>query len=163
MTTHAYPTAALAGDYARAAGGLALVGAPLALLDLPLAAVLVLSALALLFLVFGIRTALRQMSRVELSDEAIAACGPLAARVDWDALDDVRLRYYATRRDRKNGWMQLVLGSGGRRLSLDSTIDGFDVIARRAACAAIQRHLVIGTATAENFAALGIRLTAGEA
>jgi hypothetical protein len=161
MSEHRYPTDALIGDYARAGAGLALVGAPLALLPLNLYVEGVLGALAALFGAFGAMTAMRHVRRIEVGEEGIAAQGPFPVRLAWDALDGVALRYFATRRDGAKGWMELRLSGAGRRLLLDSRIDGFADIAARSARIAQRKHLSITPATAQNFAALGIEMAAG--
>lgn len=161
MSEHRYPTDALIGDYARAAAGLFLAGAPLVLVPLNIYVESALGALAVLFGCFGGLTALRQLRPIEVGEEGIAARGPFPVRLTWEALDGVTLRYFATRRDGSRGWMELKLRSAGRRLLLDSRIDGFNQIAARTARAAAQRHLSLTPATAANFAALGIEMAPG--
>ena len=60
--------------------------------------------------------------------------------------------------------MELKLRGAGRRLLLDSRIEGFNDIAQRTASAVARRHLPLTPATAANFAALGIPMasSAGE-
>ena len=94
-----------------------------------------------------------------MSDQGIEAQGPFPVRLDWAALDEVGLRYYATRRDGANGWMQLVLRAAGLKLRLDSRIEDFNAIAERVAFVVRRRCLSVTPATAANFAALGIALT----
>jgi hypothetical protein len=158
MSRHLYPTEALIGDYGRAAGGLALVGLPLVALDLSVWLVAIFAALAVLFAAFGLRTVLRQASPVEMDEEAIASGGPFPTRIPWSALNELKLGYYTTRRDGKNGWMQLALAGGGKKLNLDSRITNFDGIVRRAALAAEANGIPVGITTAANFAALGFEL-----
>ena len=162
MSRHLYPTAALAGDYARAAAGLALTVPPLVLLQLNAVVAAIFAALVGLFAVFAGRTVLRQRAVIEMDETAIESSGPLAVRLAWDALDELKLGYYATRRDGGGGWMQLALRAGGRRLFLDSRIDGFAAIAARAAEAARRRQLTLSTTTANNLASLGIAATPAE-
>jgi hypothetical protein len=133
MSLHSYPTGSLAGDYCRAGFGLVMVSAPLLLVPLTPTVAAVFGVLAVLFLLFGARTVLRQFDRVEVNDTGIASLGPFPKRIDWTSLEGIKLAYYATRRDGANGWMQLALKGGGRKVTLDSRIDGFDAIA---ACAA---------------------------
>ncbi|MGH7124855.1 MAG: hypothetical protein ACREFI_10815, partial [Stellaceae bacterium] len=85
-------------------------------------------------------------------------------QLTWEALEGVNLRYFATRRDGSKGWMELKLRGAGRRLLLDSRIDGFNDIAQRTARVVAQRHLPLTPATAANFTALGISMApnAGE-
>jgi hypothetical protein len=160
-TYHRYPFRALAGDYVRAALGLALVLLPLAVVPLNRWITVLFAVLAALFAAFAVRTALRQASPVEMTEEAIIAQGPFPRRLDWSRLDRVTLGYYATRRDGANGWMQLGLAAGGRRLKLDSRIDGFAAIAERAARAARRRQLALAPSTAANFAAMGLDMDSG--
>ena len=56
--------------------------------------------------------------------------------------------------------MQLELGAGRARLSLDSRLDGFDRLVRHAAEIATRRGLALSDATAANLQALGIRVAA---
>jgi hypothetical protein len=158
MTVHAYPTAALAGDYARALLGFALVTVPLAVVPLGLTVTGLLGAASVLFAAFGARTALRQLRRLELTNEGIAFAGVLPGDVRWDQLRDVRLAYYSTRRDGRDGWMQLALRGDRRTLRVDSRIAGFDAIAAKAAEVAQRRRLPLAASTCSNFAALGIHL-----
>ena len=156
MTRHRYPASALAADYARAALGLALTAAPLALVAMNPVLTGIFAALVALFLVFGASTLLHQLGPVELDERGIAITGPWRRRLDWAALERMSLRWFAARRDKRSGFMQLVLRGQGRRLSLDSRIDGFETIAAAAAAAAQQRRLALGETTLANVAALGI-------
>jgi hypothetical protein len=162
VTRHRYPTAALVGDYARAGAGLALTVPPLVLLELNPAVATIFAALAVLFAVFAGRTLLRQRAVIEMDETVIHSSGPLAVRLEWAALDEFKLAYYATRRDGSAGWMQLALRAGRQRLRLDSRIDGFAALATRAAEAARRRRLVLNTATANNLASLGIAAAPAE-
>jgi len=164
MSEHRYPVDTLLGDYVRAGAGLLLAGTPLVLVPLNVYVEGVLGALAGLFGCFGGLTALRHLRRIEVGEEGIAARGPFPAQLTWEALDGVTLRYFATRRDGSRGWMELKLCGAGRRLLLDSRIEGFNDIAQRTARAVARRHLPLTPATAANFAALGIPMasSAGE-
>jgi hypothetical protein len=158
MTTHAYSSESLIGDYGRAALGFGLVTIPLVTVDLGRWVMLILLALAALFVVFGARTAKRQLSPIRLDENGITAAGPFPTRLEWAALERIKLGYYATKRDRSSGWMQLVLKGAGRHITVDSRIDGFEEIARAAAHAALDRSIEITPTTAANFGALGIVL-----
>jgi hypothetical protein len=152
-----YPITALYADYLRAAFGLALTAGPLLLLDLAEVVAALLGALALLFAWFGMRTVLRHLSRVELSGNAIALCGPVSRRLAWDDLDRMKLAYYAPRRSRDDGWMQLTLrGTDGCAIQLDSTLAGFDQVLGQASRAARSKALSLDAATHANLAARGL-------
>jgi hypothetical protein len=151
-----YPLATLYADYARAAAGLALTLGPLLLLDVAYPLVALLVALGLLFAWFGLRTVARHLSRVELSASAIALHGPLPRHLAWGELERVQLAYYAPRRSRDDGWLQLTLrGAGGRSIRLDSTLVGFDQVLGAASRAARAKALPMDAATQANLAALG--------
>jgi hypothetical protein len=160
MTSHTYPTNALAGDYGRAAVGFSLVALPLVGLELASWVAFVLAALALVFGAFAFRTATRHVSSIQLDEHGIAAAGWLPVRVDWANLDAVKLGFYSTKRDGTNGWLQLAIRGGGRRLTIDSRIEDFETILRAAADAARRRGIAVSPATAANFAAFGIELEA---
>ncbi len=80
MSTHHYPIGTLSSDYLRVAVGLALTLGPLLLLDLATPIAWLLSILAVLFVWFGLRTVLRQLSAVEVGTEEIAIRGPARRR-----------------------------------------------------------------------------------
>lgn len=158
MSEHRYPTNVLVADYVRAGAGFAITAGPAAVVPVEGVAAPILGALSLVFAVFGVRTAMRQASRVVMDDESLAVIGPLRRSLAWRELTGMRLRYFATRRDRAAGWMQLVLRAPGATLRLDSTIEGFPAIARRAARAARDNRLPLAVATVDNLRNFGITL-----
>jgi hypothetical protein len=161
-TRHVYPASAMIGDYLRAAAGVVPTGLLFATVPIGAVAGAILGSFAAIFAVFGLRTALRHGTCLEMTETELRARGVWRGTIAWAELDRMRLAYYSTRRDRSSGWMQLELASGGRRLRLDSRIDGFDQVVRRAALAAAARGLELTEATAANLQALGIRLPPSE-
>jgi hypothetical protein len=155
MSLHRYPAASLRADYLRAglgallSGGLALLarGEPLA--------VAIFGGCALLFLAFALRTWRRQRAVVELGDEGISTSGGRCVTLPWRQLTAVKLRYYATKRDRTGGWMQLNLAAGPRRLTIESSIEGFAELVRRVAREAEANGLTLDPVTSSNLLALG--------
>ncbi|MBO0739185.1 MAG: hypothetical protein J2P48_22030 [Alphaproteobacteria bacterium] len=160
MTRHTYPTAAMLGDYARAAAGFIPTVAILASMPLGAVAASVLGGFAALFAVFGIRTVLRHGTCIEATEEALRASGLIRISIALSELDRMRLSYYSTRRDRREGWMQLELRSGASRLRVDSRISGFAELVEASAKAAQLRGLRLNPATSVNLQALGIRVPA---
>lgn len=174
MSKHHYPIGTLYSDYLRVAVGLALTLGPLLLLDLAAPIAWLLSALALLFVWFALRTGLRQLSVVELSPQGIAVHGPLGRSLAWDDLTRMKLAYYAPRawsgarrRDRQHergerdegqrGWLQLSLqGTRGRKIRVESTLAGFDQVLRRAMAAVARKQLDLDLTTMANLSALGL-------
>jgi len=156
MSIHRYPAPSLRADYMRAGFGFVLSAALAAMASGAPIVAAVLGACALLFLAFGIRTWRRRRMVVELTSDGISTSGVRCVRLPWDELTGLRLRYYATKRDRTGGWMQLDLAAGGKRLSLESSLDGFADIVRQAASATGARGLDIDGTTRNNLSALGI-------
>ena len=155
---HVYPTSAMIGDYLRAAAGLVPTGAVFATAPVGIVAATVLGGFAAIFAIFGLRTVLRHGTRLEMTDRELRAHGASRQSIAWADLDRMKLSYYSTRRDRKSGWMQLELGAGRARVRLDSRIEGFDRLVRRAAEVAASHHVELSDATLSNLEALGIRL-----
>jgi hypothetical protein len=153
-----YPKSALFADYARAAAGLIFVGLVI-LLPLHWAVAVAFVTIAALLASLGVRTAIRHASRIELSDDGIALRGPIDRVIAWSELNGLALRYFSMRRDRKHGWMELRLQGGGRRLGIESQIQGFNEIVERAADAAGKRGLALDAATETNLAAMGVVYT----
>jgi len=157
-TWHGYPASAMVGDYLRAAAGLVPVGVLFATTPVGSAAELVLGGLAAIFGIFGLRTVMRHRTSIEMTDTELRTHGATRRTLPWAELDRMKLAYYSTRRDRKSGWMQLELGAGGARVSLDSRIAGFDQLVQRAAIMAAARGIELSDATVANLEAIGVRL-----
>ena len=130
-------------------------------------ATVIFGGLAALFAVFAARTAIRQSTRIAMTDQAlerlaISTFGLGRVTLPWERIADVKVRYFSTRRDRERGWMQLAVSSGASRITVDSTLEGFDDIARRAALAARANGVALSGATLDNLAALGLRMDAAD-
>ncbi len=151
-----YPPRAIALEYFYTVLGLAFTLLPLALVT-PLPAVTgVLAGLALLFFIFGLRTAIRHNIHVALSGGGVTLGGFWGAMIAWDELREFKLSYFSTRRDRHGGWMQLRLRGQKRTIRLDSTLEGFDKLLAHAAREARRRDLELGPETLQNLGALGV-------
>jgi hypothetical protein len=158
MTCYTYPTSAMLADYMRAAAGLLPTTAILAILPVNVAVATILGGFAALFALFGIRTMFRHRTRFEMTESTLRASGLRHTSIAWRELDRMNLAYYSTRRDHRDGWMQLELRSNRSSIHLDSRIQGFAELVERAAKAAQVRGLSLSAATSANLAALGIRL-----
>ena len=153
---HRYPARAVLLDYLYSGLGILLTLGPLGLAASAGPAAWVLGGLGALFAVYGVRTVLRHRTCLRLGEEGLVVESPLRRRLRWDRLTRCTLGYYATRRHRDRGWMQLTLKAGGWRLRIDSQIEGFDRIVRRAVHAAAARGIALDHTTQENLRALGI-------
>jgi hypothetical protein len=156
MSLHRYRGRAIAADYGRGvAGGLLGLGGLVIGMPSPVPTA-IFGGLTALFILFTMRTVLRHRQAIEMTTTTIGPAGRPSGALDWMRIDDVRLRYFATRRNRKDGWMTLTLKAGPRRLAIDSTIEGFNGIAAQAAAAARERNLALSPTTTANFGALGL-------
>src|SRR5690348_15994236 len=106
MSFHTYPTSAMLGDYVRSMAGFVPTMAILVAFPLGLAAATVLGGLAVLFAVFGIRTALRHGTHIKVTEGVLQVSGLTRFSISWGQLDRMKLAYYSTRRDGRGGWMQ---------------------------------------------------------
>ena len=163
--TYRYPVASLVPDGIRALAGLAITGVPLATLSVAPWFGMVLAVGVVLFGVFGVLTALRVRTRVRVDDGGIEG-NPGRGPLRWSRLERVKLRYFAVRHERerksgeggRRGWMQLVLKGDDRVVRIDSRLEGFDEILRRAAAAA--GDVPLDPVTRANFQAAGLTVAA---
>lgn len=166
MSDLRYPLAALRGDYLRAGLGFALCLGPALAVPLSSPADWLLLPAAALFLTFGIRTWQRHRSWVVIDRQRISLFQRRQASLDWRHVQSVRLSYFSTRTDRREGWMQLTLkghapqrGTGFTTIRVDSALDEFERVASCAAAAVRRNRLTVSPATRANFDALGIDLS----
>jgi hypothetical protein len=150
-----YPKNALRGDYLRAVTGIVLCLVPVIVgIDNAITSS-VLSAIAAIFALFGVRTFLRNVCPLEVSDEGIRVVGPGGRGFTWSELSGLSLVYFSTWRSRDNGWMELRLEGGGNRLRMESSLEGFEKVACRAATEASSRGISMTETTRRNLNALG--------
>lgn len=142
-------------DLIRGGSGLLLTGGPLVFLPMHWIVTVLFTFAAILFAVFTARIVQRVFTRYESGDRGIAAHGPLGGAIAWDELSDLKLKFYSTKRDRKDGWMLLVLNDGKGTLKLESTLTGFDDIVDQAAEVAKAKRLPLTDATTSNLLAMG--------
>ncbi len=156
MSEYRYAPGALTGDLARAGIGFVLCAIPLVAVSMDMWMMVLLAALAGLFALFGVRTWRRRGTCIAMDDTGITTTGLKNARIPWGDLRQFKLSYFSTRRDRSNGWMQLNLGGTRGGLSIDSNLDGFEEICRRALLAATDNKIELTSATMRNLAELGL-------
>ncbi len=167
-SVHRYAWQRLRGDYIRAGAGGAFTGAILIVAETNTVSAVILGAITLVFAAFGWRTWTRHTTVVTAGPDGVALepTGTVRlpwryARLAWPDLRQVKLSYYSTKRDKTDGWMSLSLRGApsprkAPRLSFDSSVDGFDRIARLAFDAARRNGVEMTQTTITNFRALGI-------
>ena len=160
MTIFHYPMNALRGDYLRGAIGLFVtVGLLVAATKITIFQY-IFAAGALLFLGFFLRTAQRHLTTFSFSNDTFQANGPLGKNISLPAVIDIRLRYFSTRKDRtgKGGWFELTIRDPKSKISVDSTINGFDQIMQHCVDIIHQNKLAPSETTIENFSSAGFPL-----
>ncbi len=160
MNEFRYPVKSLLGDYLRAAVGLG-VGLGVLIFVPPSTVLLaVFGSLSALFGVFGLRTLKRHLTVVAVSDGEIRASGLGRLVLPWNDLRTLKLRYFGSRRQRSRGegegFMQLTLRGTGGSLTLESSVEGFEYIAWRAAKAARDNGVSLDPSSAGNLLDIGI-------
>lgn len=153
-----YPPGTLIGDYLRSAFGVGVGASVLAVNPVGWGLGASVGGLTLLFAGFGARTAVRQITRVEVHPDGLTARAFAPRELAWDAITRMRLRYYGSKRERKaeGGFYQLKLATPRARLNLESGLSGFDYLVWRAGTAARANGLALDTPTVVNMQAFGI-------
>ena len=154
MAIYRYPKSRILADYFLGGSGALMCGALVALAASSLFVLIVFGGLTGVFLLFTIRTALRQRLRIAADADGIRMSGGSVRSLRWDEVESVRLRYFSTRRSRKGGWMTLTLRGPRQKIVVDSYLDGFEPLVRQAASIVTSRDLALDPTSASNFAAL---------
>jgi hypothetical protein len=160
VIVYRYPFRVIRRDLFYGAAGLVLCGGSLTL-DLAPAVAAVLIPGAILCGIYGLRALLRLRTRVAVTDDTVVASGAMSGlfrtvSLRWDSLTGVSLGSYSAWREGEDGWMELRLKGQGGTIRLESTLEGFRDIVRRAALAAAAGGLVLDAATAGNLRLLDV-------
>jgi hypothetical protein len=156
MNIYRYPLANIIGDYLRSAAGLLFVAVPAVLTQLGTVVTVILAALAAIFLVYGARTVNRHLTEVELDGTGIKSKGGLRRQLRWQEVERLDLRYFSTRRDRQNGWMQLRLDGAGTVVRVDSQIDDWQQFVEQVCQMVPLSQITLGETTMVNLNSMGI-------
>jgi hypothetical protein len=156
MNTYRYPLANIIGDYLRSTAGLLFVAIPAALTQLGTTVTVILAALAAIFLVYGARTVNRHLTEIELDDTGIKSKGGLSRQLRWRNVERLDLRYFSTRRDRQNGWMQLRLDGDRTVVRVDSQIDDWQQFVEQVCQMVPLSQITLGETTMVNLNSMGI-------
>ena len=158
-TTYRYPPSAILGDYLRAATGLAVGIGVLVTVAISTVILIVFGGLTVIFLLFGLRTLQRHLTEITLNQDGIFRSDLYSQTLRWQDLQQLRLRYFGTHRQHRNGsggFMQLSLKGKGRRMKIESDLEGFEDVTRLAAAAARTNGVSLDPASAGNLLAMGI-------
>jgi hypothetical protein len=144
----------LAPDYIRAGGGILLTAGPLLFVDTTGTVAWILGAGVALFVVYAFHTLIRHASTLHCSENGISVTGPSRRTVAWADLTDMRVRYFSTRRDGRNGWMQLIVKGPRASIRIESTLTGFKDIVAAAVKAADRNGILLSSTTLGNLEVL---------
>ena len=156
MTELRYSTKSLNADIFRSIIGFFLCICPVILVIAEPLINVILLASSLLFLVFGIKTWLRRSVRVQFKENITIINGPISRSLEWNELSSLKLSYFSTRRNKKDGWMQLKLQGKSGKITIESNLEKFEEICLRAYQAANENNILITKTSQRNFAELGI-------
>jgi hypothetical protein len=155
-----YPISSLVYDYLRGILGLGISVVIMQSIGTDTPVFWVILGLAVLFLVWLANTALRNVSRIRFDEEGLKSMPWPKKSIAWSGLEEMALRYYSTKRKRKDGWMTLTLKSGKEKIDIESTLPHFADIVARAAYAAKQANLHLDQITIDNMDAIGVKVDA---
>jgi hypothetical protein len=158
MMVYRYPARALAGDYVRAVAGLGIGLGVLLSAPLSPAIVAIFGGCSAVFGYFAYKTLQRNLTRVAVTDTEICDVSFRTRVMAWQELQGLKLKYFGTKRQARaeGGFMQLKLKGGGQSLSYDSSMDGFDYVAWRAAKAIRENGYSMDPTSAGNLLSLGV-------
>ncbi|NKB20322.1 MAG: hypothetical protein GKS01_07485 [Alphaproteobacteria bacterium] len=122
MSEHSYPQSAIIADFGRGAAGLCVTAGPILFIPVTTTAAAIMGFMAFLFIIFLIRTAGHYRMIVQLSEDQISATGWSKKTIEWRELTHLQLRYFAVKKDRSQGWMQLIIKDRLTTLRFDSTV-----------------------------------------
>jgi len=108
----------------------------------------------LLFASFGARALLRVRQRFELGEEGLQILHR-RRHLPWSSLRGFKLKYFSTRRDHRDGWLELQLGFADGRVQVDSRLIGFDGLLDTALTWAAAAGVELDPATRRNLEWLG--------
>jgi hypothetical protein len=155
-----YPLGSLVYDYLRGILGLGISAVIIQSIGIDTPIFWVILGLGVLFLVWLAHTAMRHVNRIRFDEEGLRSAPWPKKTIPWSGLEEMALRYYSTRRKRKDGWMTLTLKAGKDKIDIESTLPHFADIVARAAYAAKLANLQLDQVTLDNMDAIGVKVDA---
>ena len=158
ITTHNYSFKNIKGDYFRSLLGVFLCLCPYLLGGKMEGATLFFTGCSVLFVIYGIRTFIRQMIKVVLNENSLKVVIYRDSTLTWDDISQLSLSFFSLRRDGNEGWMQLCVKGAGKTMRFESSLSDFDVVVRRAIQVAVTNKITLSQSTLSNVEALNINL-----
>ncbi|GAB5470037.1 MAG: hypothetical protein Kilf2KO_30670 [Rhodospirillales bacterium] len=160
-----YPSKSLTGDWFRTVCGLGIGFGMLLFAPITWWTGIIFGSVSLLFCYFGKRTLEKQLQRIAVSDEGLWVRDLRDRALPWPELTQLRLRFYGSQRQHRklkageetsSGFLEMTVAAGDRRVKFDSTLEGFALLAWRAAGAARAAGIALDPATAGNLLDIGV-------
>ena len=149
-----YNQSSIIGDYIKSAVGLILIITAIIFLDLTQILQFIFIFIVILFIIFTIRTFIRHKSHYFFQNNILYQYGIFHKKLPLDQLINLRIKYFSTARNYENGWFQMKLATKDVKLVVDSSLNGFDIIAKTAATALRNKNLPIDDNTNINLQAI---------
>jgi hypothetical protein len=158
---HQYPGSVLLKDILGGVAGLLVCAALIVLGQPSIWSALILYGFVGLFAYYVLRILVRSRCHIVMDSGGLSVYSSSGAsdvrqRLGWAELERLDLNYYCTRRDGREGWLNLRLRGAGTSLSLDSRLSGFEQVLSNALDAARRRGVAISAATAANLVGIGL-------
>jgi len=160
-----YPGRRLTADWIRTACGLGIGLGMLLFTPLTWWTAVIFGPVTLLFAYFGHRTLEKQLQRVALGEEGLWVRDLRERVLPWTKMRALKLRFYGSKRQHDKlkagdsetgGFMEMTVQAADRRVKLDSTLEGFTLVAWRAARAAREAGVPLDPASAGNLLDIGV-------
>jgi hypothetical protein len=145
----------LGRDYLRGFLGLAICVVPFFWVTPMVFITIILAAMAAVFILLLWQTAMRQITRVIIDDEAITLVTIRRRRIPWDRLQRFELSYFTTSKD-LTGFMEAKLKGDGTTIRIGSGIDDFRTIVVATIGAAMRNRIDFKASTIANLRSLEI-------
>lgn len=156
MNVCRYPAKSLNHDYMRSGVGFLLTFLPTAIYRPPWPLALMLGTVAVVCAFLIVRTMDKQRTTVLWDDEGVTKRSFSGASFGWDDLTALSLIYYSPKAGASHGWMEVTLKAGPRVIKVDSSLDYFVDMVRRAYQASKSNGVRINDLTVANLRALRI-------
>ena len=114
----------------------------------------------LLFFIIFIRTLIRNLTRITISEKCIKVRVFRERELYWGNLSGLQVYYYKAWRFGGDNWMRVVLRDSNIKLGIESSLEGFEHVVLKAKLSAKENKLKLSPVTISNLTFIG--LDAGE-
>lgn len=152
---HSYPRVTIMLDYARAMAGLMFTWLPLVLVDVATIIFYIFGPMAALFALYLGRTMTRHRYTLILEETGLREKLYGTTEISWSEVTELKIRYFSTRRDQSDGWVQVTVRKPGGKIAFDSDLTGYNDVLAAIWEEIGERDVTMNETTLANLAALG--------